>query len=62
MRIRWTKPAVADLTHISDYTEEHFGEAQAHRAALAIYEAADSLITLPLRGRHGRKPDILANS
>ena len=47
MLVRWTKPAADDLTHISDFTEENFGPAQARRAALAIYEAADSLVTLP---------------
>ena len=31
--------------------------AQARRTALAIYEAADSLIMLPGRGRPGRKPN-----
>jgi plasmid stabilization system protein ParE len=57
MLVRWTKPAADDLTHISDYTQEHFGPAQARRTALAIYEAADSLTTLPSRGRPGRKPN-----
>jgi plasmid stabilization system protein ParE len=56
MLVRWTKPAADDLTHISDYTQERFGPAQARRAALAIYEAADSLRRLPERGRPGRKP------
>jgi plasmid stabilization system protein ParE len=54
MLVRWTKPAANDLTPISDYTQQHFGPAQARRAALAIHEAADSLITLPSRGR----PDV----
>ena len=57
MLVRWTKPAANDLTHIADYTQEHFGPGQARRAALAIYEAADSLVTLPGRGRLGRKPN-----
>ena len=56
MLVRWTKPAADDLTYISDYTLEHFGPAQARRAALAIYEAADSRTTIPSRGRPGRKP------
>lgn len=55
--VRWTKPAANDLTHIADYTEDHFGAAQARRAALAIYDAVDSLSTLPMRGRIGRRPD-----
>ena len=57
MFVRWTKPAANDLTHISGYTQEHFGAAQARRTALAIYDAADSLTTLPDRGRPGRKPN-----
>jgi toxin ParE1/3/4 len=59
MLIRWTKPAVDDLSHVCGYTEEHFGAAQAHRAAVAIYDAADSLQTMPHRGRPGRKPGTL---
>ena len=55
MRIRWTKPAANDLTHIADYTKEHFGSSQAHVAVLAIYEAAKSLEAHPHRGRPGRK-------
>ena len=57
MLVRWTKPAAEDLTHISDYTKERFGASQARRAAVAIYEAADSLIALPNSGRPGRKPN-----
>ena len=56
MVIRWTRPAADDLAHICDYTENHFGAAQARRAALAIYEAADGLASMPGRGRIGRKP------
>ena len=56
MLIRWTKPAADDLTRICDYTQEHFGAAQARRAALAIYDGAESLKTHPNRGRPGRKP------
>lgn len=56
MLVRWTKPAVDDLAHICDYTEERFGPAQARRAAGAIYDAADSLNHMPHRGRIGRKP------
>ena len=56
MLVRWTKPAADDLTHICDYTEERFGSAQARRAAVAIYDAADSLKSIPHRGRSGRKP------
>jgi toxin ParE1/3/4 len=55
MIVRWTKPAADDLAHICDYTESRFGAAQARRAALAIYEAADGLKDMPNRGRPGRK-------
>ena len=57
MLVRWTKPAVDDFTHICDYTEEHFGPAQARRAALSIYESVESLRRSPHRGRLGRKPN-----
>lgn len=55
MIVRWTKPAVDDLTHICDYTQERLGSAQARRAALAICDAADFLKDMPHRGRVGRK-------
>jgi ParE toxin of type II toxin-antitoxin system, parDE len=38
MLVRWTETAANDLTHICDYTEEHFGPAQARRTAIAIYD------------------------
>ena len=56
MRIRWTEPATADLTGICDYIEEQAGPERARRAAVAIYESADSLGRFPQRGRPGRKP------
>ena len=56
MIVRWTKPAADDLTHICDYTEKRFVAAQAYRAAMAIYNSADTLKDMPLRGRPGRKP------
>ena len=55
MLVRWTRPAVADFTHVCDYTEERFGQAQARRAALTIYESIDSLRAMPNKGRPGRK-------
>jgi toxin ParE1/3/4 len=57
MLVRWTKPAVDDLWHVSGYTEERFAANQARRVALAIYECADSLKEMPYRGRKGRKPN-----
>ena len=57
MIVRWTKPAANDMAQICDYTESRFGAVQARRAALAIYDAADSLRDMPNRGRVGRKPN-----
>ena len=56
MPIRWTKAAADDLCQISDYTLEHFGAAQARRAALTIFEAVEALEQFPRRGRTGRAP------
>lgn len=55
MRIRWTKPAAADLNVICDYVKEHGSPAAARRVALAIYEGVSSLGQFPQRGRPGRK-------
>jgi toxin ParE1/3/4 len=55
MHVRWTEPAVPDLTHICDYIEEHNSSATARRLALSIYERASALVEFPERGRQGRK-------
>jgi len=39
MRIRWTQPAVQDLTGICDYVGEHGSPVTARRVALTIYES-----------------------
>ncbi len=57
MRIRWTEPAALDLTGICDYVHEHDRPEAARRIALRIYEAVDSLASLPHRGRFGRSRD-----
>ncbi len=57
MRIRWTQPAVHDLSKICDYIEEHGTPATAGRVARSIYRAASSLHKFPHRGRPGRRPD-----
>jgi len=57
MRIRWTRPAADDLTHICDYIEEHDTPATARRVALAIYESILALVRFPRRGRTGRFKD-----
>lgn len=43
-------PAVGGVTLISAYTEEHFGAAQARRAAIAIYDTADFVKEMPHPG------------
>ena len=55
MRVRWTEPAVRDLTNICDYTGAHDGPEAARRTALRIYEAVSTLTQFPRRGRTGRK-------
>lgn len=55
MRIRWTDPAVHDLTQICDYINEHDGPAIARRVALTIHKGVSSLTQFPHRGRPGRK-------
>jgi len=55
MVIRWTEPAVADITNLCNYTRDHFGTAQARRTALTILDAVESLKPFPNRGRVGRK-------
>jgi toxin ParE1/3/4 len=55
MDLRWTKRAAKDLAQICDYTESHFGMAQAGRAGRVVYSAAESLKEMPLLGRAGRK-------
>ena len=66
MRVRWTEPAVRDLTSICDYIEQHDGEQAARTIALRIVEAAESLVRFPRRGRHGSDPEtrelVLAGS
>jgi len=54
MRIRWTKPAAADLNQICDYISEHDSSVTARRVALSIYEYVSTLEELPERGRAGR--------
>lgn len=56
MRLRWTEPAVHDLTQICDYIEQHGSPGSARRVALSIYESVSGLADFPERGRTGRKP------
>ena len=57
MLVRWTEPAVNDLTHICDYAKQRFDAAQARRTALAIFESIESLRSFPHKGRLGRRPN-----
>jgi toxin ParE1/3/4 len=53
--VRWTEPAVTDLTGICDYVQQHDGSEAALRIALRIYHALDALSAFPRRGRSGRR-------
>jgi toxin ParE1/3/4 len=55
MRIRWTDPAVRDLTNICDYVKEHDGSVRARRVALSLYERVNTLAEFSESGRMGRK-------
>lgn len=54
MRIEWSAHAVSDLKTISEYIERDRNLETANRVTRAIYDAAQSLRTMPLRGRYGR--------
>ena len=55
MRVRWTEPAVVDLTRICDYIAEHGRPVTARRVAQKIVESIGTLSQFPERGRPGRK-------
>jgi toxin ParE1/3/4 len=57
MRIEWSTHAVSDLKAISEYIEQDRSLETANRVTRTIYEAVQSLRTMPLRGRHGRIED-----
>jgi plasmid stabilization system protein ParE len=57
MHIRWTVPAVRDLTEICDYIDQHDGALKSRSVALAIYEGISTLAQFPYLGRPGRKPN-----
>lgn len=56
MHIEWSQHAVADLQHISEYIEQDRSLEAANRVSggRVIYDAVQSLRTLPHRGRLGR--------
>ena len=54
MRIEWSPADVADLQSIALWIEQDRGIETANRIAHRIYEAVQSLRTMPHRGRYGR--------
>jgi toxin ParE1/3/4 len=54
MRIEWSERAVADLKSISEYIERDRSLETANRITRTVYEAVQSLRTMPYRGRYGR--------
>jgi len=57
MRVDWSARAVSDLQSISNYIEEATSLQSANRITRKIYKAAQSLKSLPGRGRLGRTDD-----
>jgi addiction module RelE/StbE family toxin len=55
MRIRWTEPAVEDLTRITRYIRRDNAEA-ARKVARVIYDGCESLTRSTNRGRPGSEP------
>ncbi len=53
MRIRWTKSAVADLESIVNFIRTDNAEA-AYGVGRELYSAAESLSSMPRRGRVGQ--------
>lgn len=53
MRVDWSPAAVADLKTIAEWIEHDRDLETANRIARAIYEAVQSLQTMPYRGRLG---------
>jgi len=57
MKVEWSAHAVSDLRSISEYIQRDRSLETANRITRTIYEAAESLRTMPYRGRTGRVPD-----
>jgi len=66
MLLRWTSPAVHDLTQICDFISDRADPATARRIAISISESLSLLTQFPERGRPGRKSGtrelVLSNS
>jgi toxin ParE1/3/4 len=54
MELRWTGDAADDLERITEYLFKHAPD-RAARIVRAIYDAPTALLTLPNRGRLGKK-------
>jgi toxin ParE1/3/4 len=54
LRVDWSPPAVADLKTIAEWIEQDRDLETANQIARAIYDAVQSLRTMPYRGRYGR--------
>jgi addiction module RelE/StbE family toxin len=55
MHVRWTDEAIADLDDIVDFIETDSPTA-AQKVAVTIVDAAESLMSMPHRGRPGSRP------
>jgi toxin ParE1/3/4 len=54
MHLGWTEAAATDLERIADYLFSHVPE-RAPRLVRSIYEAPETLLSFPHRGRPGKK-------
>lgn len=54
MHLRWTEAAATDLERIADYLFSHAPD-RAPRLIRSIYEAPETLLSFPYRGRPGMK-------
>ena len=54
MQLRWTEAAAADLERIADYLFVQVPD-RAPRLVSSIYEAPETLLSFPHRGRLGKK-------
>jgi addiction module RelE/StbE family toxin len=54
LRLDWSAAAVADLKTIVEWIEQDRDVPTANRVGRTIYEAAQSLRTMPFLGRQGR--------
>ena len=54
MQLRWTEAAAVDLERIADYLFSNAPD-RASRLVRSIYEAPETLLSFPYRGRPGKK-------